>query len=171
MQQNCGILFLADPLRGVAHTYWRDSPLVSTLIFHENERYLSQAQAALWELRKRCGWVCVAAAGSSASIAVALGAQLPVDRLALMGSCLFDVKKQELPRQLARLRRFARHNLSLVVSEIVLIGASASEISGFVPSLHRRLLCALDSLSDPLELAAPWDALNEKNLLNPGKCV
>lgn len=171
MEQNRAVLFLTDPLHGPRHFQDRGDLPVSTLIFHENERYLSQAQHALWELRNRSPWVCVAAAGAAASIGVALAAQLPVDRLALADSQIFAPMEERLPRQLARLRRFARRNLSLVVAEIVLTRVEPAEIAGFLPNLHRRRLCVLDAPGSFAGLTAPWAALNEKNLLNPPKCV
>ena len=171
VEQNRAVLFLVDPQSGPAKLPRNVGFPVNTLIFQENERYLSQAQTALWELRKSCPWVCVAAAGTAASVGVALAAQLPVERLILVNSHLFGPELLRLPRQLARLRRYARHNLALVVSEIVLVDAQEMEIEGFVPCLHRRPLCVLPALENWGELVAPWTTLNEKNLLNPGKCV
>lgn len=171
MEQNRAVLFLVDPQSGPPQFPRNVEFPVITLIFHENERYLSQAQTALWELRKSYPWVCVAAVGAAASIGVALAAQLPVERLILVNSHLFGPEWVRLTRQLARLRRYARHNLALVVSEIVLVDAQEMEIGGFVPCLHRRPLCVLSALENWSDLVAPWTALNEKNLLNPGKCV
>ena len=136
----------------------------------EDAHWLSQAQAALWELRRRCGWICVAADRVGAGTAAALAAQLPVDRLALTGSRLFDRSGVRLQGQAARLERFARRNLALVISEVLLVGASDREIRGFASLLGRRRVCALDGFQKNF-LTASWAEVNENNLLIPGKCV
>ena len=133
-------------------------------------RWLPQAQAALWELRRRCGWICVAADRVGAGAAAALAAQLPVDRLALTGSRLFDRSGERLQGQAARLERFARRNLALVISEVILIGASDREIRGFASLMGRRRVCALEGCRENF-LTASWAEVNENNLLIPGKCV
>ncbi len=136
----------------------------------EGGNWLERAQAALWELRKSCGWVCVAANRTGAGAAAALAAQLPVDRLALTGSKLFDRCGPRLAGQAARLERFARRNLALVASEVLLIGASDREIRGFASMFGRRRVCALEEGGENF-YTAPWGEVNENNLLIPRKCV
>ena len=135
-----------------------------------NRNWLPQAQTALWELRRRCGWVCVAADRVGAGVAAALAAQLPVDRLALAGSRLFDRCGPRLQGQAARLERFARRNLALVISEIILVDASDREIRGFANLMGRRRVCALETYRENF-LTAAWAEVNENNLLISGKCV
>jgi len=168
MQQERGILYIPDPLGGALLPAPAEHTKVTTLVFNENERYLSQAQQALWELRKKCSWICVSARGPAAAIALALAVQLPVDRLALSQFSVFSPEK--LPRQLAKLKTYARSNLFLAASEIMLCEISRWEIYRLSRGLGRRDVCLLDGWSQE-ELTAPWAQLCEKNLLIPGKCV
>ena len=172
MNQTRGILFLADSMNAdrasQRQIQYTDS---ITLIFNENERYLSLAQAALWRMRQKHGWVCVAAEGKYACVALALAAQLPVDRLVLRESSLFAQRKARLPKDLLRLESYARRNLSLVVSEILLIGTQESEVRGMLRGRIRGRTCALP---DPGGwevcgdlLRAPWEQVSRKNLLIP----
>ncbi len=136
----------------------------------EDGAWLDRAQSALWEMRKSCDWICVAAERIGAGVAAALAAQLPVERLALTGSRLYDRSGSRLRGQAARLERFARRNLALTVSEILLIGASDREIRGFTSLPGRGRLCAVDACGTDF-LTAPWSRVCENNLLIPAKCV
>ena len=164
MEETRGVLYLGMQPGAAVRGAWKCVTLA------EGEHWLPQAQAALWELRKRCAWVCVAADRRGAGVAAALAAQLPVDRLALAGSCLFDRSGPRPRGQAARLERFARHNLALVISEVLLIGASDREIRGFASQMGRRGICALEACGENF-LTASWEEVNENNLLIPGKCV
>ena len=169
MKETRGVLVLstqpdAAPVRSDGR--WE----TARLAFDEAGRWLSQAQAALWELRRRCNWVCVAADRVGAGAAAALAAQLPVDRLALSQSRLFDRSGERLQGQAARLERFARRNLALVISEVILIGATDREIRGFASLMGKSRVCALEGCRENF-LTASWGEVNENNLLIPGKCV
>lgn len=150
MDQTRGVLFLSEPFSANAQP---QQNRCETLIFDENERQLSSGQEALWRLRRRCGWVCVAADGRAAALAVALAAQLPVDRLALSRSALFSVKQRAPSRNLARLERFARRNLALVASELMLADVADGELAAYLRVLDARRLCVLET-GAPRE--APW---------------
>ena len=169
MEETRGVLYLTEAGAAVPAKDGGCWEAVS-LARGEDARWLAQAQSALWELRKRCGWICVAADRVGAGTAAALAAQLPVDRLALTESRLFDRGGPRLQGRAARLERFARRNLALVISEVLLIGATDREIRGFVSLLGRRRVCALDDCGENF-LTAPWAEVNENNLLIPGKCV
>lgn len=172
MDQSRGILFLADPLSAQSAAQRKSEYTNSmTLIFDENGRYLSHAQTALWRMRQRFGWVCVAAEGEAACIAVALAAQLPVDRLALTDSMLFMPRQRGTNRELSRLRAYARRNLSLVVSEILLFACREAEAKGFLRGRARERICVLEGDADPGLLAAPWEQACRNNLLIPSECV
>ena len=164
MDQARGILFLADPMNAEAAIQKQNKATNSiTLIFDENGRYLSLAQTALWRLRQRFEWVCVAAEGRATCIAIALAAQLPVDRLALAGSGLFARRRGRQPRELMRLEGYARRNLALVVSEILLIGAEDAEVRGFIRGRSRGRICILEGKGweDCRDfLTAAWDRLS-----------
>ena len=131
------------------------------LIFNENEPLLPQAQQGLWQLRLRCDWICVAAEGERALLALALAAQLPVERLALMG------RWQTAKGKRSPLRGYAMRNLPLVVADVLLIGADGAQAR----ALRDRRYGALAVLkADGWEqcahlLLAPWTEAAEKNLL------
>lgn len=167
MNERRGILHLAEPLESRPVRLQEEQNCKITLIFDENERYLSQAQHALWELRKKCPWICVSARGSAAFIALSLAAQLPVDRLALAD---FSFAEACRSRELARLKVFARRNLSLVASEIALCGIGEEDLRKLMRGLGRYKLCLLENWEQNM-LLAPWERLCENNLLIPGKCV
>lgn len=163
MQQNSGLLFLPDP-SGAAP---KQNEYPQGLVFHENESLLSQAQGALWRLRKDHEWICVAAQGEAACIALALAAQLPVERVAILGTGQGDGR---LSREMRRLKAYARRNLALVTAEILLVGVQDGLIHTLLRGMGRCRLCALEEL--PLaRLTAPWEVLCENNLLIQGKCV
>lgn len=177
MDQSRGILFLSDPLRRKAGQPKQAEYTHSmTLIFDENGRYLSHAQAALWRMRKRYEWICVAAEGEAVCIAIALAAQLPVERLALTRSSLFVPGKHALNRELVQLRSYARRNLALVISEILLIGPDSREVRGLLRGRSKGKLCVLDEREEDMKnyqniLVGSWEQACQNNLLIPWKCV
>ena len=148
MDQLRGVLFLSDPLRAGARGRNIERMLRSaddvgrrllSVAFPEVEKCLPHAQAALWELRRRCGWVCVAAERGCAGVALSLAEQLPVDRVALVGGTPFaplpEGGSAARRRELKRLDAFARRNLALLVAELLLVDVPADEV--------RRLACGL----------------------------
>ena len=148
MDQLRGVLFLSDPLRAGARGRNIERMLRSaddvgrrllSVAFPEVEKCLPHAQAALWELKQRCGWVCVAAARGCAGVALSLAEQLPVDRVALIGGTPFAPLPEggtaARRRELKRLDAFARRNLALLVAEMLLVDVPADEV--------RRLACGL----------------------------
>lgn len=173
MEQSRGILLLKDPLHAGAMLQRQSEYTNSmTLIFNENGRYLSLAQTALWHMRKRFDWVCVAAEGSAACIAVALAAQLPVDRLVLMESSMFMPGRNRISRELLRLERYARRNLSLVISELLLLNCREEEIKNFLQGRRKGEVCALECRKyNPEWFICPWEQLGRNNLLIPSECV
>ena len=148
MDQLRGVLFLSDPLRAGARGRNIERMLRSaddvgrrllSVAFPEVEKCLPHAQAALWELRQRCSWVCVAAERGCAGVALSLAEQLPVDRVALVGGTPFaplpEGGSAARRRELKRLDAFARRNLALLVAEMLLVDVPADEV--------RRLACGL----------------------------
>ena len=160
MQQKRSVLYLNDPLDPNTHDK-------QGLVFAENESLLSQAQTALWQARKSSDWICVAVRGNAADIGLALAAQLPVDRLALLGASRQSIR---LNREMNRLKTFARRNLALIASEILLVGTDEARARAILRGTGRCSICLLDALPES-RLADSWDALCEKNLLIRGKCV
>ena len=148
MDQLRGVLFLSDPLRAGARGRNIERMLRSaddvgrrllSVAFPEVEKCLPHAQAALWELRQRCGWVCVVSERGCAGVALSLAEQLPVDRVALIGGTPFSPLPEggtaARRRELKRLDAFARRNLALLVAELLLIDVPEEET--------RRLACGL----------------------------
>ena len=148
MDQLRGVLFLSDPLRAGARGRNIERMLRSaddvgrrllSVAFPEVEKCLPHAQAALWELRQRCGWVCVAAERGCAGVALSLAEQLPVDRVALIGGTPFSPLPEggtaARRRELKRLDAFARRNLALLVAELLLVDVPEEET--------RRMACGL----------------------------
>ena len=148
MDQLRGVLFLSDPLRAGARGRNIERMLRSaddvgrrllSVAFPEVEKCLPHAQAALWELRRRCGWVCVAAERGCAGVALSLAEQLPVDRVALVGGTPFaplpEGGSAARRRELKRLDGFARRNLALLVAELLLVDVPEEET--------RRMACGL----------------------------
>ena len=111
-----GILLLNDPLRRTSR-FTQLHKDTKALAFQEDERFLPQAQAALYRMRKEYSWVCVAASGCAVGIALALAAQLMVDRLALW----MEPAPEKRPRELLRIEAYAKRNLSLIACEILLV--------------------------------------------------
>ena len=123
------ILYLCDPLRvdgkEIAARIKREYPCVTALIFDENERWLHQAQTAF---AKKC-FSAIAAEGNACAIALAMAAQLQVDRLMLRNCRLFDRKAaRSAPVYLRHIIYFARRNLALVASGIQFTDTDEAEI-------------------------------------------
>ena len=89
-------------------------------------------QTALLASRSRCETVAIAARGTGCAAALALAEQLPVDRLVLVEPKLSlrglqregskaDADRVASSRQARRIMAYARRNLSLCVSDVLLI--------------------------------------------------
>ena len=161
MDQVRGVLFLSDPLRADLRERNIERMLRSaddvgrrllSVAFPEAEKCLPHAQAALWELKQRCGWVCVAAERGCAGVALALAEQLPVDRVALLGGTSFA----DLPeggcrarrREMRRMDAFARRNLALLVAELLLIDVPEDEARRLECGLGRNVVVRIGSRAD-----------------------
>ena len=145
MQRKRELLCLKDPIN--------PNPNTKGLVFHENEPFLSQAQTALWHARREGGWVCVAAWGTACYIALALAAQLPVDRLVLAE---MPDHRLQLNRSLNRIKTFARRNLALITAEILCIGGDGRQIRALMRGNRHSRMCFADAL--PQEMyTAPWE--------------
>ncbi len=86
-------------------------------------------QVALHALRQACPTATIAARGLGCGAALALAAQLPVERLALIEPRLAMTKRRDstiskdLVRQLRRLCGFARRNLALCTCDALIVEA------------------------------------------------
>ena len=142
------ILYLCDPLRTdgkeIAAQLKREYPYVTALIFDENERWLSKAREAF----AGKGFSGIAAEGNACAIALAVAAQLQVDRLILIRCAVFDRKAaRDAPAHLKRIMAFARRNLHLVAAEVQFADTDEAEIRRVKRSVSRHAqveICAED---------------------------
>ena len=171
MDQSRGILLLSDPLRAGAQGRIIERMKRSAserdvgrnlfqIDFPEGERRLPRAQAALWELRKRCGWVCVAAERGCAGVALALAEQLPVDRVALLGGTPFSPLPEggssARRRELKRMDGYARRNLALMVGELLLIDVPEDEMHRLACGLGRNVRLRAQQTADWGSFVEAW---------------
>ena len=145
MDRNWGVLYLSDPLDrqagGLVNRVKNQYPNTPALIFDENERWLPKVQAAITDMRLEKTCICLAAEGGACAIALALAAQLPVEKLALRDCVLFDRRRlRKGPRQLKAVAAFARQNLSLVISRLMLADTAQAEI--------RRIIRGISSYAE-----------------------
>ena len=171
MDQSRGVLFLSDPLcadsrgRIIERMQWSAAERVAghnllRIDFPGMEKCLPRAQAALWELRKRCGWVCVAAERGGAGVALALAEQLPVDRVALLGGTPFaplpEGGSRARRREMRRMDAFARRNLALLVAELMLVDVPADEVRRLECGLGRNVIVRIGSRADWGSFVEAW---------------
>ena len=176
MDQSRGVLLLSDPLRSadsapsagnvIERRMWSASERDAghnflRIDFPEGDRCLPRAQAALWELRQRCGWVCVAAERGCAGVALSLAEQLPVDRVALLGGTPFSPLTEggtaARRREMRRIDNFARRNLALVTAELLLIGVSEDEARRLAVGLGRRVRLKVQVGADLGSFLEAWE--------------
>ena len=163
MDQSRGVLLLMNPLNGAGPEGRIEQMLRSasecgagrrllSVAFPEGEKCLPRAQAALWELKQRCSWVCVAAARGGAGVALALAEQLPVDRVALLGGTPFadlpEGGSRARRREMRRMDGFARRNLALLVAELLLIDVPEDEVRRLECGLGRNVAVRIGSRAD-----------------------
>ena len=178
MDQVRGVLFLCDPLRAGAQGRTIERMLRSaedvgrrllSVTFQEAESCLPRAQAALWELKQRCGWACVAAERGCAGVALSLAEQLPVDRVALIGGTPFSPLPEggsaARRREMRRMDGFARRNLALLVAELLLIDVPEDEMRRLASGLGRNVSLRALHGAGPDSLVEAWQ-ITENNLLN-----
>ena len=134
-------LYLCDPLHreknDISVQLKNKYPCAAALVFDENERWLPKTQRLFAEK----GFPAIAAEGNACAIALAVAAQLPVERLMLKSCGIFDRRKlKAMPALMRRIAAFARRNLSLVAAEIEIADTAETEI--------RRLAEALSPLAN-----------------------
>ena len=179
MDQSRGVLFLRNPLDGAGPEGKIEKQMLRSagdvgrrllsVAFPEGEKCLPRAQAALWELKQRCSWVCVAAERGCAGVALSLAEQLPVDRVALIGGTPFAPLPEggtaARRRELKRMDGFARRNLALVVAELMLIDVPEDEMRRLVAGLGRNVSVRAPHGAGLDSLVEAWQ-ITENNLLN-----
>ena len=129
--------------------------------FPEGESCLPCAQAALWELKQRCGWVCVVAERGCAGVALSLAEQLPVERVALMGGTPFSALPEggtaARRRELRRMDAFARRNLALLVAELLLVDVEENEMRRLTCGLGRNVVLRAQASADWYSFVEAWE--------------
>ena len=79
-----------------------------------------EIQEAYHAVRKECGTACIVAIDRGADAAIALGAQLPVEKTAIILTAQANCMRKHDHRQVARLRRFVRRNAAFCVSDMLI---------------------------------------------------
>ena len=93
------------------------------------ERAFEEMQTLLQCARSDCGAAAILARGPGCMAALALAEQLPVERLALIAPQTGRLRgRGSLARYFNRIALFARQNLSLCVSDVLIIEAGNSRV-------------------------------------------
>ncbi len=100
------------------------------------ERAFEELQTLLQRARSTCGAAAILARGLGCMAALALAEQLPVDRLALVAPLQERMRgRKPLARTFNRIALFARQNLSLCVSDVLIVEAAGSRAGRKLVSL------------------------------------
>lgn len=167
MRQPVGCLLLGDTVRMRTLAERLAARNVAAVHAGFGDNLLTAAQEGLYAAR-RSGGACVAADGEFWAAALALSAQLSVERVVLMAPTdRIGNAKDDLEKQIERLKAYACRNLFFCVSDVlVLEGESDPRSARRIDQLCRRLCNARvqrASLSDqrwtnceqsPIEAAA-----------------
>lgn len=95
----------------------------------KSDHLLTEAQEALCTVR-RAGGVCIVAEGEMWPVALALAAQLIVDRIALIAPTdRLKKTRDNFEKQIERLKGYARRNLFFCVSEVLILEESIDDRS------------------------------------------
>lgn len=149
-----GLLLLSDPhhaqmnpdrMRGEAQRLGLKVHCETAAEMHP-PLFLSRCQLQFSRLRRHCDWVCVLAEGDAAACGMILAAQLPVDRLILLGDRPFC--RRHPNRRLRRINAFALRNLSLITAGIIAAGMDGRALRRLSASLGFQgegLICLQDA--------------------------
>lgn len=126
-----GILFLYDPEHGKGllprpERTSRDD--VRSVRYTDAAQCLSDAQNMLYALHTGIRHTCIVSEGRTCCIALALAAQLTVDRIVLCGPDIFAAQIGGGDRTLRRIEGFAVRNMPLIAAEIILIDVDRAQI-------------------------------------------
>jgi len=112
---------------------------VASIRIGRTDALLCSGQEGLYRIR-RPGGTCIAAEGEMWAAALALAAQLHVDRILLLSPTDDRLNtKDEWERQIARLKAYARRNLFFCVSSVLVLESAAEESDGRMSAVYRRL--------------------------------
>lgn len=112
---------------------------VDTVFAPRGEDLLSCVQEGLYRAR-RPGGAGIAAEGEMWAAALALSAQLSVDRVVLIEPTdQFRNPKNEWEKQVVRLKGFVRRNLFFCVSDVLMMESGTEKTKGWMDLLCRRM--------------------------------
>jgi len=99
-------------------------------------------QNIFYRLRSECSDAFIAASGTGIAGALALGVQLPVERMVFIeGRGINEVQRPEIRRQLSRIYRFSQRNAAFCISDILLVVSGGDAV-------ERRMRTTLHGLSN-----------------------
>lgn len=121
VREPVGCLLIGDTLRMRALRERLNERGVETVFAPRQGDLLNAVQEGLYRAR-RSGGACIAAEGELWAAALALSAQLSVERVALIEPTdRFRNPKDDWERQVVRLKGFARRNLFFCVSDVLVL--------------------------------------------------
>lgn len=135
---NVGCLLIGETMRMRALRERLNESGVETFFAQQGADLLSSVQEGLYKAR-RPGGVCIAAEGEMWAAALALAAQLSVERVALIeptDRCRSP--RNDWERQIIRLKSFVRRNLFFCVSDVLLLEGDG-ETARRLDALCRRM--------------------------------
>lgn len=133
-----GCLLIGETMRMHALCERLNENGVETFFAQRGGDLLSSVQEGLYRAR-RPGGVCIAAEGEMWAAALALAAQLSVERVALIEPTdRFRSPSNDQERQLVRLKSFVRRNLFFCVSDVLMLEGDG-EPAGRLDALCRRM--------------------------------
>ena len=104
-------------------------------------------QEAYHNMRSRCATACIAADGSGILGAVALGAQLPVERMVLMdGGYKTGEASAKLKSGIRRLGRYVRRSAAFCVADVLMVPNPCGKRGMWFQEIGRQLVnCRIES--------------------------
>lgn len=138
VKEPMGCLLIGKTMRMHALRDHLNSSGVETVFAERGSDLLSCVQEGLYRARR--SGVGIAAEGEMWAAALALSAQLSVDRIVLIEPTdCFRIPKNEWEKQVVRLKGFARRNLFFCVSDVLVLEDDAGERKVWLDTLCRRM--------------------------------
>lgn len=135
IREPIGCLLIGETVRMNALGERLNANGVETFFAQHSRDLLSSVQEGLYRAR-RPGGVCIAAEGEMWAAALALAAQLSVERVVLIEPTdRFRMPRNDRERQIVRLKSFVRRNLFFCVSDILMLEKDVEQMN----ALCRRM--------------------------------
>lgn len=139
VKEPVGCLLIGETIRMRALRERLNACGVETVLAPRGGDLLSDVQEGLYQARKT-GGACIAAEGEMWAAALALSAQLSVERVALIEPTdRFRNPKDDWEKQIVRLKGFARRNLFFCVSDVLMLEGADGWTRGRLDALCRRM--------------------------------